>query len=188
MTIASQSVTLTPPVDLSNALQNLRDQDGVTLRKRTEQRPTLVCLLRHTGCTFCRETIATLAEQQPAIESRGYGIAVVGMSPDAAPLAELGVRFGLSGVAWVADPERLLYRALHVGRGTFWQLLGPRVVVGGILGLLRGYGIGRPVGDTFQMPGTAIIHQGRVVRQYIHKNAADRPDFSEMACSITSGR
>lgn len=171
-------------IELDAALNTLRDQAGRSLREVSDERPTLVCLLRHNGCTFCRETIAELAKQRGPIDRAGLTIVVVGMSDSASSLRALGARFGLQDVAWIADPERLLYRALRVGRGSLWQLLGPRVLWSGLRGALSGYGLGRPEGDPFQMPGTAVIHRGRVLRQYVHRSAADRPDYATMACEL----
>ena len=172
-------------MSLEAALGALHDETGRSLRALSDQRPLLVCLLRHSGCTFCRETLAELAKQRAAIERAGLGIAVLGMSASASTLAELGARFGLSGVSWVADPERLLYRALRIPRGKFLQLFGLSVLLAGLRGALRGYGLGRPDADPFQMPGTAVIHRGRVLRQFIHQSAADRPDYEGFACGLS---
>lgn len=172
------------PTALDVALDTLRDPAGCTLRGLSELRPTLVCLLRHSGCTFCRETLAELAKQRQQIERNGVGIAVVGMSADVESMIAMGRRFGLEGVAYVADPDRLLYQALHVKRGSLLQLMGPAVIVAGLRGLFRGYGFAFPRQDPFQMPGTAVVHRGRVVRQYVHRSAADRPEFAQLACSL----
>lgn len=174
------------PPSLGPILDNLRDQSGRSLRQLGDERPTLVCLLRHNGCTFCRETLAELGKRREAIASAGLNIAVVGMSADAGSLRALGERFGLSGVSWFADPERLLYRALEIPRGGLLQLLGPRVVFSGLRGLVRGYGFGRVEGDPSQMPGTAVIHRGAVVRRFVHRTAADRPDYQKLACSLSA--
>ncbi|MFZ4576727.1 MAG: hypothetical protein ACOYN0_20280, partial [Phycisphaerales bacterium] len=49
-------------VSLADALTSLRDEKGQTLKGITDARPTLVVLLRHSGCTFCRQTLADLAK------------------------------------------------------------------------------------------------------------------------------
>jgi hypothetical protein len=169
---------------LDRAMEMLGDQSGRSLRELSDERPTLVCLLRHNGCTFCRETISELAERRDAIAGAGLNIAVVGMSDGEGSLRTLGERFGLTGVSWFVDPDKALYGALGVGRGSFWQLLGPRVVWAGIRGVLRGYGVGRVQGDPYQMPGTVVIHRRKVVRQYVHQTAADKPDFEKLVCDL----
>jgi hypothetical protein len=41
----------------------------------------------------------------------------------------------------------------------------------------------KQIGDGFQMPGIFMIRNGRVADSYIHKSAADRPDYDNIiAC------
>ena len=173
-------------VPLSTALDSLRDDTGRTLGQITDERPTLVILLRHSGCTFCRQTLSDLARSQASVAARGIGIAVIGMSDSPESMRQLGETYGISGVAWIADPDRFAYRALEIGRGRLGQLLGLRVLWGGLRAAMRGHGVGRIQGDPFQMPGTAIIHRGVVVRKLVHRTAADRPDYETFACSLDS--
>lgn len=185
---AARAAQPSPPagvVTLDVALDELRDEQGRTLRALTDERQTLVVLLRHSGCTFCKQTLADLASQQTDIEKAGVGLAVVGMTASSDGLRSLGQRHELVSARWFADPDRLLYRALELGRGTFLQLVGPRVWIAGLLAVLRGHGIGKLEGDGFQMPGAFVIHRGRVVRAFRHTTAADRPDLKELACSIS---
>jgi hypothetical protein len=184
---AAKAAQPLPPqgiVRLDAALDGLRDDRGRTLRALTDDRQTLVVLLRHSGCTFCKQTLADLAQRQADIDKAGVGIAVVGMSGSSEGLRAFGQQYGVASAAWFADPDRLLYRALELGRGSFLQLFGPRVWIAGVLAALRGHGIGRLEGDGFQMPGAFVIHRGRVVRAYRHSTAADRPDLKELACPI----
>lgn len=171
------------PIDV--ALTTLKDQGGRTLREATDERPMVTVLLRHAGCTFCRQALADLAGTQDAIERAGFGLAVVGMSPTAEALRTAGEKYGLRKASWFADPDRVLYRALELGRGTFGQLFGPVVWFRGTVAALRGHGIGKLEGDGFQMPGAFVIHRGRVLREYRHATAADRPDYAELACPIS---
>lgn len=184
---AARAAQPTPPagkVTLEAALDALRDDQGRTLRAFTDDQHTLVVLLRHSGCTFCKQTLSDLARWQADIEKSGVGLAVVGMTASSEGLRSLGERYGLASAAWFADPDRRLYRALELGRGSFLQLFGPRVWIAGVLAALRGHGIGKLEGDGFQMPGAFVIHRGQVVRSYRHATAADRPDLKELACPI----
>jgi len=182
---AAQPFPPTEAITLDAALESLCDQKERTLRTYTDERPTLVVLLRHSGCTFCKQTLSDLARQRTAIEDAGVGIAVIGMTSSSDALQSLGQRYGLTTAAWFADPDRLLYRALELRRGSFTQLFGPRVWIAGVRAIFRGHMIGKLEGDGFQMPGAFVIHRGRVVRAYRHATAADRPDLQEFACSIT---
>lgn len=183
---AAQPMPPTGSVTLDAALDALRDEQGRTLRTLTDERQTLVVLLRHSGCTFCKQTLSDLAKQQGAIEKAGVNLAVIGMSSTAEGLRAHGERHGLTSAAWFADPDRVLYRALELGRGSFMQLFGPGVWVAAARAALRGHGIGKLEGDGFQMPGAFVIHRGCVLRAYRHATAGDRPDLQEFACSVGS--
>lgn len=181
---ASQPPPPQGEVSLTQALASLRDTEGQTLAQMTDERQTLVVLLRHSGCTFCKQTLADLARWQDAVARAGVGIAVVGMSPSAQALRDIGAAYGVRHAAWFVDPDRVLYRALGLGRGSFMQLFGPSVWIPGLRALARGHGVGALDGDGFQMPGAFVIHRGAIVRAYRHETAADRPDLKEFACPI----
>ena len=56
------SAYLMPATDA--ALRELKTNSGKTLDSLADQKPQLVAFLRHTGCTFCRESLSDLAGQQ----------------------------------------------------------------------------------------------------------------------------
>ena len=172
-----------PVSDLADVLDRVKDLEGRSLREVTDERPTLVVLLRHSGCTFCRETLAELVRRADGIRIRGFGLAVVTMSSTLG-VEELAARYRVQA-SWFSDPDCLTYRALELRRGTLRQLLGVRVFLRGALALLRGHGIGRLEGDGFQMPGAFLIHRGLVVRAFRHKLASDRPDYDKLTCELS---
>ncbi|MFG0242361.1 MAG: SelL-related redox protein [Phycisphaerales bacterium JB054] len=174
-----------PVPSLETALALSTDQHGRTLMALSSDRPTVLVLTRHSGCTFCREALRDLADRREEIIGRGYGMAVVTMS-DAAENQRMADEFGLTDASWIADPERVLYRALDLRRGSFLQLFGPAVFLRGVAAAFKGHGIGPLGGDGFQMPGAFVLHQGRVVREFRHARASDRPDFSSLACEMPS--
>ncbi|GIW73829.1 MAG: hypothetical protein KatS3mg103_0351 [Phycisphaerales bacterium] len=156
------------PPTLSEALHSLHDQHGRSLADVTDQRPTLVLLLRHAGCIFCTQALADLAGQRQALERAGLALAVVSMSQPQ-DLARRAQRFGLEGVVLVSDPDRMLYRALALPRGRFAQLFGPAVWWRGLRAWLQGHRIGRLDGDGFQMPGAFVLHKGQVLAEHRHR-------------------
>ncbi|MGD1917082.1 MAG: SelL-related redox protein [Phycisphaerales bacterium] len=166
---------------LSAALEGAQDQHGKTLREISDARPALALLVRHSGCTFCKEALADLAQQREAIEREGLAIVVVSMS-EPESLAKSASVAGLGDVHLVSDPQRDLYRALELGRGTFGQLFGPSVWWRGAMATMRGNLAGGLDGDGFQMPGAFVLHKGGIVRAYRHQTAADRPDLGALAC------
>jgi hypothetical protein len=46
--------------------------------------------------------------------------------------------------------------------------------------ILKRHGIGRFVGDIFQMPGVFLLFHGEVIRSYRHQSAADRPSYRKI--------
>jgi len=40
---------------------------------------------------------------------------------------------------------------------------------------------GRIKGDPLQLPGAFLLHQGRVIKRYSYRDAADRPDYVMLA-------
>jgi peroxiredoxin len=150
---------------------------GVALEDLTRLSPVLLVFLRHWGCTFCREALADLARRRAEIEENGTRLVLVHMGSE-----EAGRRFfakhGLDGVASISDPQRALYRAFGLRRGTFGELIGPKVWLRGFQSaVLNRHGLGRLAGDAFQMPGAFLLFHGQVLRSFRHTSASDRPDY-----------
>ena len=87
-------------------------------------------------------------------------------------------KYGLAGIPRVSDPSRHIYHAFGLGRGGLLALFGPRVWWRGFYaGVLRGHGIGRLMGNGFQMPGVFLVRRGTIVRSFRHLSSSDRLDF-----------
>ncbi len=114
------------PVE-AELLADTRTHTGETLADLSDQSPILLVLLRHEGCTFCRNAMSDIARLQARIEGVGTRI-VLGHMGTEEEFAAFAGRYGLSAIAAVADPNRRLYKGLGLRRGRLWQLLGPRVV------------------------------------------------------------
>ncbi|MBX9581836.1 MAG: AhpC/TSA family protein [Gemmataceae bacterium] len=97
----------------------------------------------------------------------------------------------LSRARWdvpvVSDPDRTAYRAFgleRTGRLTFFR---PKVLAGYLRGLLRGYGLKKPVAgeDVRQLGGDFILDRaGGVVYEYRSADPADRPAVEELQEAI----
>ncbi len=171
----------TSGTDLARALTSAESQRGATLSALSWTNPTLVVFLRHTGCTFCRETLADLKVQRQTLESRGITLALVHMS-DPLEATRTMSRYGLDSVHRFSDPQCELYRAFGLRRGSFQQLFGMKVWFRGIAaGIFGGHGVGRMVGDGFRMPGVFLLDRGKIVSQFQAHSAADRPDYLAIA-------
>lgn len=173
--------------ELPNELTLLREtvaSSGESLAAMSEREPVLLVLLRHSGCTFCREALSDLRKKRAELERVGTRL-VLGHMGDAASFARFASRYGLGDLAAVADPERRLYRGLGLRRGTLGQLFGWSVWTRGARAFFSGHGVGGLVGDGLQMPGVFLIHRGSVVKRYVHETAADRPEYEQL-CEVSA--
>lgn len=167
----------------SGVLEQAKDQHSDSLAALSRDKPRLVVFLRHAGCTFCRQALADLARDRAKIEHAGTGIVLVHMQTDA-DAAELFGKYGLADVPRISDPERHLYEAFELQRGSLMQVAGPAVWLKGFVSLLTGSLPGIPNADVFQLPGTFLVHNGQVVRASRNQNSADRPDYCELATGV----
>lgn len=163
--------------DVFHLALRARTNRGATIETLSRYNPVLLVFLRHAGCTFCREALADLAAQRRQLEATGATIVLAHMGEP-----ELGRdffdKYGLSDLHQISDPGRGLYKAFGLRRGNLWMLFGPKVWWRGFeAGILNRHGVGRLMGDGFQMPGLFVIFHGQVLRSYRHQSAADRPDY-----------
>lgn len=167
--------------EIQRIAMRARTQFGPSIAELSQLSPILVVFLRHFGCPFCREALADLVAQRQAIEATGTRILLVHMA-GAETAASFFRRYGLDDLPRVSDPERTVYRAFGLGRGSFAKLLGPKVWWRGFeASFLNRHGFGRLVGDGFQMPGVFVVFHGTVLRSYRHQSTADRPHYLQLA-------
>jgi peroxiredoxin len=163
--------------DLLRFALRRRTQYGVSLDEISRLSPVLLVFLRHSGCPFCREALSDLARQRREIEAHGARLVLVHMGTEENSLGFFR-KYGLQEVPRLSDPERALYRAFGLKRGSLTDLFGPKVWWRGFqAGILGRHGMGHRVGDAFQMPGVFLLFHGEIVRGFRHQSAADRPDY-----------
>ncbi|MEZ6016762.1 MAG: hypothetical protein R3F49_16710 [Planctomycetota bacterium] len=73
----------------------------------------------------------------------------------------------------IADPEHTLYHAFGLGRGTLWQLLGPKVWGAGLRALSAGNSVGVPKGDPAIMSGAFLIVGRRITWRHVSEHSGD---------------
>ncbi|MEX2590596.1 MAG: SelL-related redox protein [Chitinophagales bacterium] len=155
---------------------------GDNLKELSDQQPVMLVFLRHFGCTFCRESMQDIASLKQEIEAKGTKVIVVHMLEDEDSASLQLQKFGLDDIPTISDPECILYKMFKLKRGSFLQLFGPKVIFRGIIaGIIKGFGIGKEMGDLKQMPGVFLLYNGEIKKQFVHSSAADRPNYLEMA-------
>lgn len=144
-----------------------------TLGELSSEKPLLLILVRHSGCTFCRSHLAEIVAEQRRILDKGYGIAVVSMSPPE-EIDALRKDYPLPDAVFVSDPDRRIYRALGAKHGSLLQLFGPKEIWRGIVkGELFKHGLGEISGDPAQLGGTFILRNNAVVFSKPATSASD---------------
>lgn len=171
---------MSPTAMTPTILEQAVDQNGESLAALSREKPRLVVFLRHGGCTFCRQALADLSRDRAKIEQAGTGIVLVHMQTDADGKA-LFAQYGLADVPRISDPDRKIYEAFELHRGSLAQVAGPAVWVRGFVSLLTGSLPGIPNADVYQLPGTFLVHDGEIVRAFRNKDSAERPDYCELA-------
>lgn len=165
-------------------LGRAQTDSGQTLRSLSDERPTLVLFVRHTGCTFCREALDDLHRHREQWQSRGLQAAVVHMTDWESGRALMN-RYGLNDVPQISDPDRRLYRAFALRLGTLNELFGPAVVWRALLGgALFRYGAGAMRGNVLQLSGAFVVYRGAILRAYRNRSTADKPDIAALSCGV----
>ncbi len=151
--------------------------NGQNLWELGLQQKLLLIFVRHAGCTFCRETLVELKGKLPGLQSQKITPVVVhlGTQDDGQRMLD---RAGLQATLHVSNPNADLYRAYELKRGQLSQLLGPRVWWRGFQSaILKGHGTGPLVGDGFQLGGAFLVENGRIIKSFPAKDAADKVPF-----------
>lgn len=164
-------------LSIAQLLEVSLTQRGQTILDLAGESRVLLVFLRHAGCSFCREALSDVSQKRLEIEGTGTRIVLVHMGDTAAFEAQMA-RYGIGDLDHICDPDRKLYHAFGVRRGSPAQLFGPKMVWRALgEGVLIRHGIGSAVADPAQMPAVFLIAQSEIVRRFRHRSVADRPDY-----------
>lgn len=144
----------------------LEDDSSCDLADLYRDTPIALVFLRHFGCVFCRYQVAQLRS------ASDLPIYFVCMEP-----AEEAAAFKTehrSPHHFISDPDRKLYEAYGVRRGTAGQLFSLRTIGRGLKATLAGSFQGKPTSDPMQLGATIILDQdGEVAWSRYAKDAAE---------------
>ena len=112
-------------------------------------KPVALVFLRHFGCIFCQEHVASLSAHPD------LNVVFVGLG-DVAAASAFKAKMKTSATI-ICDPERKLYAELGVGRGSIGQLLNLSTIKHGIKAFREGFRNGRPAEDPAILGGTFVI-------------------------------
>lgn len=147
------------------------------LQSIAQKSAVLLIFLRHFGCPFCREALDDLAKVKKELHAQHIKLVFVHLSEEAYGDSYLE-RYGLEQEEHISDPDMSLYEYFGLQKGGFHELYNLKVW-SRIINVQHEYGVamGAALGSVNQMPGMFFLQNGQVVNSYIHKTAADRPDY-----------
>ena len=179
--IAQQDHSLTTDEALHQTIDQISRKtmvsNGDSLADLAQQNKLLLVFVRHAGCTFCRETLIELKGKLSVLKQHEIIPVVIHLGTPTDGERMLS-RAGLQGTLHVSNPGAELYRAYELKRGQLSQLFGLRVLWRGFVSaILRGYGFGTFVGDGFQLGGAFLVENGRIIKSFPAKDAADKVPF-----------
>lgn len=119
---------------------------------------------------------------QQAAAPHGIATVAVGFSPPDA-LAPIADHLGWDG-PFLADPDRLLYRRLGLDRAPWWRVWSPGTIAFYVRARRRGAALERPVEDTRQLGGDAVVVDGTAQVVWRPRSPDDRPAATELVAAV----
>lgn len=165
-------------MDISAIFAGVQTESGLAVLQLLEESPVLLVFLRHFGCAFCRQAISDVSEVRERLEKLSVRPVFVHMGPPEIARVTFA-HYGMEDVERLCDPTARLYATFGLGKKSVYsQPFDLSVLKSWFLkGTLFRHGIGRIEGDGDQMPGVFFLRKGEVVRKFVHKSVADRPDY-----------
>lgn len=151
------------PRQFDELIGQVRTSKNITLLELSKKQNVLLVVVRHFGCTFCRETVSQMAKIDKALLGKSLTPVFVHMS-DVDFGEEFFSKYYDHQVHHISDPGRIIYKSLNLKRGSLYQLFGPMTWIRGIyLGIFKRHGLGDFEGDALQLGGVFVLSHGRIV-------------------------
>lgn len=160
-------------------LEAIFTNKGNDLRNLTEEHCIMLIFLRHLGCVFCREALDDLSQIKQQLNKKNIKLVFVHMAEE--HYGDQHLRdYGLKDEEHISDPDMSLYEYFGLQKGGFRELYGLKIWTR-MLNMKHKGVTNQPLGNMRQMPGIFLIQNGKVINQFIHKSAADKPDYMEIS-------
>jgi alkyl-hydroperoxide reductase/thiol specific antioxidant family protein len=125
--------------------------------------------------------MSEIRKKRSEIAATGTQLAFVHMGSEA-QAQKFFSKFALNGEPRVSDPQRRIYKTFSLRRGTLTQLFGLKVWKREFRDrIMLTYGVGKVIGDSFQLPGIFLVHHSEVLKAFRHESVADEVDYVDMA-------
>lgn len=145
-------------------------------------RPTVAVWLRHFGCPYCLEQVATLTSASQTFESEGAKLLLIGNGRPEQALRFQQMR--APGSTVVTDPERRSYRALGARRSPL-GMLGPGTIRGWLAARRLGIRADGLQGDALQLGATLVVDPpGTVLLAHMDSGPGDHPSLEAIVAAL----
>jgi hypothetical protein len=174
-----------PDATLSLPIHGL-NLTGETLAAEIDALPgefTLIAFLRHYGCMFGREMVRDIRWATKAVA--GFPTPLfVGLGDNEETRDYMKPTWPEAPI--ICDPERVLFNAFELGKGSAMQMFGPSVWACHLRASFKGNFFGKIVGDPWIMPGIFVMDRSRAIR-YKHefRHQGDHPVWSKLPSLIS---
>ena len=171
------------PYTIAEASERYILSNDQSLAEAGRDQTLVLVFMRHFGCAFTRRILNQLQNLNDDCQRHDAKLVLVHMLQDGEENKYIQSK---DNVLRIADPYCELYRAFGLGKGGFWELLGPRVWLKGILALAHSFalfrtcGAGPLAGDGLQMPGAFVYRNGQILSARPAKSAGDLPDVEDL--------
>lgn len=166
----------------------LPDVEGnlIQLSSLWAKKPLLLSFTRHFGCTQCKELLEELVNGREKIEKAGLSLAVI--TQGSLEQTRLFAAEFAPGLLCLSDPERKVYKAYGLERGSLFQtFLNLNVWKALKRARAKGYPIDPPPPgqDAMLMSGAFIISKdGKIQLPYYYDDIADHPSLDLLLSGI----
>jgi hypothetical protein len=144
------------------------------------EKKCLMIFLRHFGCIFCKNMLATIALEQDFLKKRGYQIVLVHQS-DLLVSKEFFKQFAFKQYFEISDPYRNCYKAFNINSARPINLFNLKLIYGAWNSYRQGYKMSKIEGNVWQMPGLLILSEGQILKQYEFSHMGEIPNIKEFA-------
>ncbi|MHB1499854.1 MAG: AhpC/TSA family protein [Candidatus Dormibacteria bacterium] len=160
--------------------------DRLALKQLWAAGPTIAVWLRHFGCQYCLQQVATLTAALPSIEACGGQLLLIG---NGSPEQALRFRqMKARGATVVTDPDRRSYRAMGARRSPF-RLLGRGTLRGWLAAMRMGIRPEGLQGDVLQLGATLVVDPpATVLLSHIGTSLGDHPTVESLLAALRRSR
>ncbi|MBI4041359.1 MAG: AhpC/TSA family protein [Deltaproteobacteria bacterium] len=142
-------------------------------------KPQLFIFLRHLMCLSCQEHLHQVKAHLHDFKAKNMEIRVFSFA-DVNSLKQHQAHFQWPFPLY-ANPDRSLYRAFKLKKGSFTQIFHPKAVIKQFFYTLKGQKLKKPIQDIYQLGGDFLINaKGEVVFEHRSQHPEDRPSWQRL--------